>query len=244
MELLHAVLLSVIQAITEWLPVSSSGHLAIVQHVIGVQDVAFDVFLHFASILAVVVVFWRDIVHALQDVPYLVKLVIAMIPIALVGLVFMSAIERVFDSLFLVGVFFIASGIIVLLTRFARQKTGRVTILDSIIIGLLQCAAILPGVSRSGTTISAGLFLGLTKDAAIKFSFLMAVPLILGASILKAPMLVTSGLSFYTVAVSFAVSFLVSVLAIKFLLRVIRHGGFHWFGVYNLCVGIVLLLVA
>ncbi|MFC1686100.1 undecaprenyl-diphosphate phosphatase [Nanoarchaeota archaeon] len=246
----QAIILSVVQSITEWLPVSSSGHLALMQHFFGFQNLTFDVYLHFASILAVIYVFRSDIIklldlRKLENQRYAAYLIIAVIPIAIVGLTFRDAIESVFSNMVSLGIFFLISGAIVFSTKFVKEKKEKkrkVGLMESITIGLFQALAILPGISRSGATISAGLFSGLKKEQVIKFSFLLAIPTVLGASVLEARNMAFSGLDLQVLLISFIVTFLVSILAIKLLLKIIRKQGFHWFGVYNILVGLLILI--
>lgn len=247
-SVIQALILSIVQGITEWLPISSSGHLAIFQNIFGFQNLPFDVFLHFASILAVFVIFWKDIVKLFnfkdkKNLKYLGLLILALIPAAIVGLLFKNQIAGFFSSTLYLGIFFMASGGIVYSTKFAKPKQGKEkpSWLDSIFIGLMQALAILPGVSRSGSTISGGMFRGLKKEEAVKFSFLLAVPVILGASVLEAKDLVLQNMSFVLLLSSFVVTFLVSLIAIKVLLRIIRGNRFYLFGIYNFFVGLIVL---
>ncbi len=239
----HAIILSIIQAITEWLPISSSGHLALLQQYFGFHDITYDVFLHFASILAVIVLFWKDIVKIIKkkDIVYILKIIAAMIPIAAFGFLFRARIESTFSNMLLVGVFFIISGLIIFATMFTHEVRRKLTWVDALWIGLLQCLAILPGISRSGITISAGLYSGLKREQAIRFSFLMAIPLILGASIVELPKM--TNINIGILLVSFIVTFLVSILAIKLLLAIIRSRNFHLFGVYNVILGVIVLIL-
>lgn len=243
----QAIILSIVQSITEWLPISSSGHLALTQHFFGFQNLAFDVYLHFASILAVIYVFWPDIIKLLnlkkkENIRYILYLIIAIIPIGVIGLLFRNQIAAVFSNMFSLGIFFLISGAIVFSTKFVKERKGKVGLTESIVIGLFQAIAILPGVSRSGATISAGLFSGLKKEEAIKFSFLLAIPIVLAASIVEAGSLAVAGLDIWVLIISFIVTFLVSIATIKLLLKIIRKQGFHWFGVYNIVLGLLILL--
>lgn len=246
-SVIQALILSIVQGITEWLPISSSGHLAIFQNIFGFQNLPFDVFLHFASILAVFVIFWKDIVKLFnfkdrKNLKYLGLLAVALVPAAIVGLLFKSQIASFFSSELYLGIFFMASGGIVYSTKFAkpRPEKEKPSWLDSIFIGLMQALAILPGVSRSGSTISGGMFRGLKKEEAVKFSFLLAVPVILGASILEAKDLVLQNMSYVLLLASFVVTFLVSLIAIKILLRIIKGDRFYLFGLYNFFVGLII----
>lgn len=242
-SLIQAIILSIIQGITEWIPVSSSGHLALMHLLFGFQNLSYDVFLHFASIFAVILVFWNDILNIFKNhnLKYLLLLIIAIIPAGIIGLVFMKEIENLFSSSFYLGLFFIFSGIIVYLTKFSIPRKEKINFLDSLLIGIFQALAVLPGVSRSGMTISGGLFMGLTKNQAVKFSFLMAIPIILGASLVKANELILSDINYFVLAVSFIVTFLVSLVTIKLLIRIIDSNRFYLFGIYDFVLGVLVL---
>ena len=243
-SLIQAIILSIIQGITEWIPVSSSGHLALMHLLFGFQDLSYDVFLHFAGIFAVILIFWNDILNIFksQNLNYLLLMIIAIIPAGIIGLVFMKEIENLFSSSFYLGLFFIFSGVIVYLTKFSIPRKDKIIFFDSLLIGIFQALAVLPGVSRSGMTISAGLFTGLTKKQSIKFSFLMAIPIILGASLVKADELILSEISYFLLILSFIITFLVSLVTMKLLIRIMNSDKFYLFGVYDIVLGVVVLI--
>lgn len=246
-SLMEAVILSIVQGITEWFPISSSGHLALMQSFFGYQNLSYDIFLHFAGIFAVLIVFRREILDLFKfdenSIRYLVLLIIAMIPAGLVGLFLSDWIEGLFSNMKFLGMFFILSGIVVYSTKFSSEYKGSINNNDALVVGLLQSLAILPGVSRSGMTISAGLHRGISKKAAIRFSFLMSIPLILGASVLKAKDLVVSSIDWNILIVSFFVTFLVSLFTIKKLIQIINGDKFYLFGVYNVILGVLVLIM-
>ena len=245
--LIEAIVLSVIQGITEWFPVSSSGHLALFQQFFGFQNLSYDVFLHFAGIFAVLFVFKRDVLKLLSfnkvSLRYVGLIIIGLIPAAIVGFFLADWIESLFSNMFYLGVFFIFSGIVIYSTKYTREVRSYLNERDSIFVGIFQALAVLPGISRSGMTISVGLFRGVSKRAAIRFSFLMSIPLILGASALKVKDLVVSDIQMNILVVSFIVTFLVSVFTIKMLIRIIRSDKFYLFGVYNVVLGVLVLVV-
>jgi undecaprenyl-diphosphatase len=247
-QLYQALILSIIQAITEWLPVSSSGHLAIFEAIFGIKDFSFAVFLHFSSILAVIIIFWKDIFKLLdfrnkENLKYIFYLIIAIIPAGIIGYFFKDNIEKLFSSMFYLGIFFIISGIIIFSTKFFKKRVdGELSLKDSIAMGLFQVFGILPGISRSGSTITGGLFTGANKESVVKFSFLMAIPVILGASLLEIKDIVVSDISIVSLIISFAVCFFVSLISIKLLLKIIRRNNFYLFGIYNFIVGILVLI--
>ena len=246
--LIDAIILSIIQGVTEWFPVSSSGHLALAQQLLGFQNLSYDVFLHFAGIFAVLFVFKRDVLKLMsfnnKSLKYIGLLVIALIPAGIIGFYFSDLIEGLFGNMQFLGVFFIFSGILVYSTKFSVEKKSEISNKDAVFIGLLQALAVLPGISRSGMTISTGLHRGISKRAAIRFSFLMSIPLILGASVLKARDLVVSEIDLSILFVSFVITFLVSLVTIKMLIKIIRSDKFYLFGVYNVVLGIVVLIIS
>ncbi|MBR9706606.1 undecaprenyl-diphosphate phosphatase [Candidatus Pacearchaeota archaeon] len=246
-SIIKAIILSIVQGITEWLPISSSGHLALFGHFFSFQDLPFDIFLHFASVLAVIVIFWKDIIKICDirqkgNVRFILLMLLALIPAVVVGIFFSEVISGFFSNLFYLGLFFILSGVIVYSTKFVKPSKKRISWLDSLFIGIFQALAILPGISRSGSTISAGLFRGIKKDDVIRFSFLMSIPLILGASIMEAKSIVFGNIDYLILAVSFIVTFFISLFAIRILLKIIRGGRFYLFGLYNLLLGIFILV--
>lgn len=246
--LIEAVILSVIQGITEWFPVSSSGHLALAQNLFGVSNLSYAVFLHFAGIFAVLFVFKRDVLKLMsfnsESLRYVSLLVLGLIPAGIVGFFLADWIESLFNDINFLGFFFIASGVLIYSTKYSKEIRSNLEGKDAWYIGLLQAVSILPGVSRSGMTISAGLFRGISKRAAIRFSFLMSIPLILGASVLKAKDLVVSNIELDILVVSFVITFLVSVVTIKKLVQIIQGDKFYLFGVYNVFLGILVLVLA
>ena len=243
-SLIQAIILSIIQGITEWFPVSSSGHLVLMQHFFGFQNLAFDVFLHFASILAVLIIFWKDIIEILKQKnwKYIGLIILAIIPVFLFGVLLRDYIVASFNSFLFLGLFFIFSGIVIFSTKFSRVKKSNIGIVDSLFVGMMQVFALFPGISRSGMTISAGLFAGLKKQEVVKFSFLLAIPVILGASLAEAPQIFSQEISYWILLASFIVTFLVSLATIKVLLKIIKSDNFWMFGVYDVLVGAGVLI--
>jgi len=258
LDILQAIILSIVQGIAEWLPISSSGHLAILQYFFNFSDLSFDVFLHFASILAVIFVFRKDILDLLnfkekQNIKYLLLIVIAMIPAALVGYFLRGMISSVFSKILFVGIFFIINGILIFSTRFIKErKKSRKTnkkekrknpsLFNSLIIGFVQVFSLLPGISRSGLTISAGLFTGLKKEDAIKFSFLLAIPVVLGATVFEAKNISLIDINPEVLIISFIITFLASLLSIFLVKKTIKTNKFYLFGIYTFILGLVVLI--
>lgn len=243
----QAIIYSIVQGITEWLPIDSSAHIAILQNIFGFQSLSFIVFLQLASILAVIVLFRKDIAklfnfRSKESLKYWGLIIIALIPVVIIGYFFQKQIAAFFSSFFYIGIFFMISGIIVYSTKFVKKEKEKLNWLDSFFIGLFQALAVLPGITRSGSTISAGRFRGIKKEDAVKFSFLIGVPAILGASILEAKNLVIQNLSYAILILTFVITFIVSIFAIKALLRIVKSEKFYRFGIYDFILGIIVLI--
>ncbi|MDP2925401.1 MAG: undecaprenyl-diphosphate phosphatase [Nanoarchaeota archaeon] len=244
---IDAIVFSLIQGLAEWLPISSSGHLAIFHNILGYQNLSYDVFLHFASILAVIILFRKDILKLLnlkykENLKYIGYILIAIIPAGIIGVLFKDEIESFFSSLYFLGVFFIISGILIYSTRFFKEKKEKLDLFDSIFIGIFQAIAIVPGISRSGATISGGVYRGLKKETAAKFSFLIAIPVILGASLMELEGLILSKINYGILTISFILTFVISIVTIKILIRILNSDKFYLFGAYNFILGIIVLI--
>jgi undecaprenyl-diphosphatase len=246
-SLIQVIILSIVQGITEWLPISSSGHLAVIQKIFGFQDLSFDIFLHFAAIIAVLIVFNKQIIKLVnikdkENLTYVGLLILGIIPAGIVGVLFEKKIESFFSSMFYLGIFFMISGIIVYITKFSNEKREKINLTDSLFIGIIQAISVVPGISRSGTSVGSGLIRGIKKDEAVKFSFFMAIPIILGATVFKAKDIFNSEINVWLLLVSFSVTLIVSIFSIKLLLKVIKSDKFYMFGVYNFLLGVLILV--
>lgn len=265
MTLLQAVILGIVQGLTEFLPVSSSGHLVLVEHLLKVpasDDITFEVFVHFGTLVSVVVVLWKDIVQitttvfeAFKGPGIVVKyreneyfrlaifILAASIPAAVVGIKFEDDVSAAFSDPKLVAVMLIVTGLILFLTRTVSQLgQRRIGIVSALVIGMAQAFAVIPGISRSGSTISAGMFLKVPPLQAARFSFLLSVPVIAGATFLKTIDIIKEGVSFdylLPILVGTAVSFASGYFAIKFLLRIVEKGKFSVFAFYCLFAGTI-----
>lgn len=241
---IQAVVLSLVQGITEWFPISSSGHLAIAQKLLGVQDMGFIIYLHFASVLAVIILFWHDIIKlfAQKKYKYMIKIIIAIIPVALIGLWLREHVKEAFDNLLFIGIFFIIFGFYVYFTKYAKEIKKKPSISDSVYIGISQVFSLFPGISRSGMAMGSGLILGLKKQEAIKFSFLLAVPIIFGASLVEARSIALADIGYLTFLTSFVLTLFISLMTINLLIKIIKSDKFYWFGIYNVILGVVVVL--
>lgn len=256
-----AIALGVLQGLTEFLPVSSSGHLALAQHFLGIDSpgVTFEVLVHFGTALAVIVFFRKrieaiitalaglalDRPHDPEDARIGILLVVGTIPAAAVGLLFAGAVEATFRSPAIVSVALIVTGVVLQLTRLVSPgEKPHGSIRDALLIGVAQAIAIVPGMSRSGWTVSAGLGLGLRRRAAAEFAFLLSVPVILGATVMSVGKAFGSGSPPGTASIAGTVAaFVAAVPAIRVLLRVVTAGRFYRFSYYCWVAGAVGLVL-
>lgn len=269
MSILQALFLGVLQGITEFLPISSSGHLVIAQTFLGLEVdslKSFDVVVHLGTLTAIIIYFWKDIVGLLKgflgflriykvkpsDKKYqnlILYIVVATIPAVIVGLLFEDAIDDLFRNAFYVGIWMIIVGVIFIISE-KRLKTyllkKKIGYLSATIIGIMQAFALIPGVSRSGTTISAGIFQGLTREKAARFSFLLAVPVILGAGILTVMNEISRGgfeLEISLLLTGFASSALAGFCAVYFLMKYLKKHTLKAFSYYLFLVGGLVIIL-
>jgi undecaprenyl-diphosphatase len=262
MSVLEGILLGILQGLTEFLPVSSSGHLALAEHLLGAKTpgVTFEVVVHLATVLAVILFFRRRILAILtalarwpftgrgeagrpageaEDARLGLNLALGTVPAAVVGYLFESRIEQAFDDPRLVSVLLIVTGCILWTTRFVRREGRRVeTWKDAVLVGVGQAVAVLPGISRSGTTIATGVVAGLERKRAAEFAFLLSIPIILGASAvsLSDALSGTTALSAAEAAGAVA-AFLCALPSIAVLMKLVSAGRLHRFSYYCWAVG-------
>lgn len=250
MTIFEAALLGIIQGLTEFLPISSSGHLVIGQKMLGISIAGnvFEVVVHLGTLVSVLIVFWTDIwqlIKSFKSTPtqkYILALAIATLPAAIAGILFKDIILEAFENIKVVAITLMITGIILLTTKFIKIKLKDISISRGLLIGIAQALAIVPGISRSGITISLGMHLGIAPEKAAKYSFLLAIPTIAGAGLLTGLDLVESSeptLPLSVLIVGFVSSLLVGWISLKWLLGLIRSGKFHWFGVYCIIVGLL-----
>lgn len=249
MNYFEAILLGVIQGLTEILPISSSGHLVLTEHILQLKQpgILFELMVHFGTLLSVLVYFHKKIFSMIKSVFVAGKtserkmvyyLIVGTIPAVIAALLFEDFFEEAFSSPVMTSVMLLVTGLILLSTRFAKLKSLPLNIPRSVIIGVGQALAIMPGISRSGTTISTGLFLGLKPYEAAEFSFLLSIPAILGAIVFKFKSVLSLNAEIigpYLVGTIFA--FLTGLIAVYILLDLIRKGKFIYFGIYCLVAG-------
>jgi len=272
MEPLQAIILGIVQGLTEFLPVSSSGHLIIFQHLFGLQEpeLFFDICVHLGTLLAVILVFRQEIRELMRSLGRLVWLVFVkdahfehlfrdsefkmlllvffgFFPTAVLGVIFHEFGQRLFSSVLIVGLMLMITGGLLWQTRRVKQEGGGLetfSIRTALIIGLVQGLAIMPGISRSGSTIALGLFLGLNRELSARYSFMLAIPAILGAGILSLHGLIAHPHVDYTIAlIGAGVSSVVGYFALVSLLRLVKQAKLYLFAPYCWAVGVAALFI-
>ncbi len=260
MELIKAIILGIVQGVTEFLPISSSGHLVIGSQVLNFQDqgIAFEVFLHMGTLLSVVIVFRHELL-AMLKAPFLIRreevsketkryflwdiyVVVATLPAVFVGLFIKDSIEQIFGNLLLVYCLLAVTGVMMIGTRYLSDRSQKLTGWRALFIGCAQALAILPGLSRSGTTIFAGMAMGINRVTVAKFSFIMSIPAILGAAVLQFGELYGNPPSLEAmknIGVGTVCSAISGYFAIIFLLDIVRKNRLQWFGYYCLLLSFV-----
>ncbi len=241
----HAVL-GFIQGLTEFLPVSSSGHLVLAQHLFGMNEarIETEIILHLATLLSVVAFLWKDILALRKDLRSLGLILTVSVITGAIGILGNDFFEKIFDSVRFVALGWLFTGALLISTRFFGSGSRKWPALpDAVVLGLTQAVAIIPGVSRSGMTISTLLFRKLHPEAAFRFSFLVSIPVILGAALLKAKDIgfVVNG-DPAVLACGFIVSFFTGIVALWILKRVLLKAAFHWFGYYCIVISLATLL--
>ena len=261
MSWFEALLLGIIQGLTEYLPVSSSGHLAIGQALFGMENgednLMFSVAVHVATVLSTLVVLWSEIDWILKglfkfemnaETKYVLNIVVSMIPVGIVGLFFKDQIEEIFGSgLLVVGCCLLITAALLTFSYYAKpRQKDHISLKDAFIIGLAQAIAVLPGVSRSGSTIATGLLLGNKKESLAQFSFLMVIPPILGEALLDVLKMVKGedvmgSIEALPLCVGFIAAFLSGCLACKWMINIVKRGKLIYFGIYCAVVGLLLI---
>ena len=253
MEILHAIILGIVQGLTEFLPVSSSGHLEIVKAIlqdekIGEESMLMTVVLHGATALSTISIFRKDISAILKglfsgikkEVNFSLKIILSMIPAALVGLIWEEEIEKLFgENLILVGSMLIITALLLYFADKAKSTTKNLSFLNSIIIGVSQAIAILPGISRSGATISTSVLLGIDKEKSARFSFLMVVPLIIGKiskDIFSGEIAFNSSDSL-PLFFGFISAFIIGIIACKWMIQIVKNSNLKYFAFYCTILG-------
>lgn len=245
MTITQAFILGIVQGVSEFLPISSSGHLVVFQNFLGVTTppILFDILVHVGTLVAVLIYFRNQLLSIFQK--HFTKLVIGTIPAVIVGLVVYSQALSIFDSLLVASIgFLLTSTILFVSARSQHNSTSldSITVRHALIIGLFQSAAILPGLSRSGSTIAAGLMLGLTKASAFTFSFILSIPAILGALVLSLKDITQIDQSLYLPSlIGFVTALITGIASLRLLDLILRKKDLMPFAFYTLAIGSLLL---
>jgi undecaprenyl-diphosphatase len=257
---LQAFLMGLLQGLTEFLPVSSSGHLELMKAIFGIhseKSMVFTVVVHGATVLSIIVVFWKDIWHLIKaffrfrwddDMKYIAKLLLSAVPAGIVGLLFEKQLEEFFTgNVLFVGLMLWVTTIFLVLTIWAKDRQRPINFWDSLIIGLAQAVAVIPGISRSGATISTGLLLGNKKDEVAKFSFLMVIIPVIGANFMEimqnhGNLQAASNISFGALAIGFVTAFVSGVLACKYMIHLVRKSKISYFAIYTFIIGLIAVI--
>lgn len=259
----EALILGLIQGLTEYLPVSSSGHLAIGSALFGIEgeeNLAFTIIVHVATVLSTLVILWKEIEWIFKglfkfqmndETRYVINIIVSMIPIGIVGVFFKDKVEAIFGSgLLVVGCCLLVTALLLSFSYYykPRQKE-KISLKDAFIIGLSQACAVLPGLSRSGTTIATGLLLGNSKEKLAQFSFLMVIPPILGEALLDALKMmkgedIAGDIPAISLLVGFIAAFVSGCVACKWMINIVKKGKLIYFAIYCAIAGAVTLAIS
>lgn len=261
MDWLQALILGLIQGLTEYLPVSSSGHLAIGSYLFGINgedNLAFTIVVHVATVLSTFVILWSEIDWIFRglfkfkmndETKYFLNIVVSMIPIGIVGVFFKDTVEDIFGSgLLIVGCMLLLTASLLTFSYFAKPRVKEnISWKDALIIGLAQAAAVMPGLSRSGSTIATGLMLGNKKEKMAQFSFLMVIPPILGEALLDVIKMAKGhnpfgDVSTIALVVGFVAAFVSGCMACKWMINIVKKGKLIYFGIYCAIAGAVTII--
>ena len=262
MDWLEALILGIIQGLTEYLPVSSSGHLELGNAILGVEmeeNLTFDVMLHVATVLSTLVILWREIDWILkglfkwqlnEETRYVLNIIVSMIPVAIVGFLFKDKVEALFTgNILLVGCCLMVTAALLIFTYFARpRKKERLSPRDAFIMGIAQAVAVLPGISRSGAVITCGILLGFSTRLSIRFSYLLSIPAVIGALILELSRISTEG----TVTIAFIgccaagafTAMIVGLMVIHAMMHMVGRRGIGAFSLYCFVIGFAVILLS
>ncbi|MBP5566293.1 MAG: undecaprenyl-diphosphate phosphatase [Bacteroidales bacterium] len=265
MSWLEALILGLVQGLTEFLPVSSSGHLAIGRELLGVEasgDLVFEVAVHAATVLSTIVVFRKEILKLFQglfkfkmndETDYVLKILVSMIPVFVVGMFFKDYVEDLFQSMMVVGLALIVTAMLLFFSDFASKKAqagnparNGISFWQALVVGLGQACAVIPGLSRSGTTISTGLICGVKREVMAQFSFLMVLIPILGEAFLDVVGgdMAASTIGTLPLVVGFLAAFVSGLFACKVMIALVRRARLCWFALYCAIVGALVLIFA
>ena len=259
MNWIEALILGLVQGLTEFLPVSSSGHLEIGKALLQIEardNLTFSIVVHGATVLSILVVFFNDLKKLLtesltfrynESSSYLLKIILSIVPVAIVGVFFKSEVEAFFTgNIVFVGSMLLITATLLTISFFIRRGSRNIGYLDAIIIGIAQAFAVLPGISRSGATIATALFLGNKREEAARFSFLMVILPIIAANFLdllgQEPASSSDVVGWFPLLVGFIAAFVSGLIACRWMLSIVRKGKLLYFGIYCLVVGTIAII--
>ena len=260
MSWIEAFILGLLQGLTEFLPVSSSGHLELGSAIFGLEEenLTFSIIVHGATFLSVLVVFRNDIIHLIKNLfrftwnaetKFVLLLLLSAVPVGITGILFRSEIEGLFEgNILLVGFMLLITSLLLFLTHYAPNKQRDVNVKSALLIGLAQTFAVLPGISRSGATISTALYLGIDREKATRFSFLMVLIPIFGATFLEildlSKATEPSAISTLSLVIGAVTAFIAGLFACSWMLKIVRRGKLAYFSLYTALAGAAAILVA
>jgi len=264
MSWFEALILGILQGLTEYLPVSSSGHLAIGSALFGIEgeeNLTFTIVVHVATVLSTLVILWKEIDWIFKglfkwqmndETKYVLDIIVSMIPIGIVGVFFKDTVEEIFGSgLLIVGCMLILTAVLLTFSYYAKpRQKEKISIRDAFIIGIAQACAVMPGLSRSGSTIATGLLLGNKKESLAQFSFLMVIPPILGEALLDGMKIMedassaSADISTLSLVIGFMAAFISGCIACKWMINIVKKGKLIWFGIYCAIAGIITVITS
>ena len=259
MEWFEALLMGLLQGFTEFLPVSSSGHITIMSNIFGIEgeeNLTFTIVVHVATVLSTLCILWKEVDWILKgllkfkmndETIYFLKICLSMIPVGIVGLFFKDYVEQVFGSgLLIVGIMLLVTASLLTFSYYAKPRVRReITFRDALVIGIAQACAVMPGLARSGSTIATGLLLGNKKETLAQFSFLMVIPPILGEALLDGKKILEGAaagagdISISAIVVGFVAAFVSGCLACKWMIGIVKKGKLIYFGIYCAVAGVL-----
>ena len=264
MSWFEALILGILQGLTEYLPVSSSGHLTIGSALFGIEgeeNLTFTIVVHIATVLSTLVILWKEIDWIFKglfkwqmndETKYVLNIIVSMIPIGIVGVFFKDTVEEIFGSgLLIVGCMLILTAVLLTFSYYAKpRQKEKISIRDAFIIGIAQACAVMPGLSRSGSTIATGLLLGNKKESLAQFSFLMVIPPILGEALLDGMKIMedassaSADISTLSLVIGFMAAFISGCIACKWMINIVKKGKLIWFGIYCAIAGIITVITS
>ncbi|MFC2123969.1 undecaprenyl-diphosphate phosphatase [Bacteroidota bacterium] len=260
MGVVEAIILGIVQGLTEFLPISSSGHVELGSALLGIQtseNLLFLIIVHSATALSTIVVYRKDISSILSGLlkfekndswDFTFKILISAIPVFIIGVFFKEEVESFFGGrVGLVGSMLIITSVLLAFTYFAKERAGKISYFKSLLIGISQALAVLPGISRSGATISTALLSGVKREEATRFSFLMVLLPIIGASLLDIMDIIQNpesriGISFITLISGFIAAFVTGIIACRWMIKIVKKGKLIYFSIYCLIIGLIALI--